>query len=297
MSNHLTVQDTADKIAGKIDKDVTKSLALTNSSGGLNLKNIDQVMELAKMMAVSGVAVRKHLRNNPGVCLAVAIQAFEWEMSPYAVANKSYAVNDQLAFEAQLIHAVILRRAPIKGRPKTTYKGDGQDRSICISVETTDGQVLEYESPKLEDIAVKNSPLWKADPDQQQHYYGMRAMARRHFPDVILGIYSRDELEDAKDITPNQPQGSGLAARLNQRQNIPQSNGGFNPDAVAAETGDAVASEASDETDLLRENARKTALNGGPRELPPVYDDGSDEAETWFAAYDEAAKEGGSENG
>lgn len=290
MNNHLATTDTATRIAGKIDKDITKNLTLTNSSGGINLQTLDQVMELAKMMAVSGVAVRKHLRNNPGVCLAIAIQAFEWEMSPYAVANKSYVVNDEIAYEAQLVHAVILRRAPIKERPTATYSGDGETRSICVQVETTDGQTLDYQSPEKGKIKVQNSPLWKADPDQQLHYYAVRALARRHFPDVILGIYTRDELEGAKDITPTQHGGnSGLAARLTSRAQQPD-NSGFQASSVAAELGDDFEEQPSP-LNVAAADGRKAALAGKPREVPQIYEDDDPEVAVWLAAYDKAIGE------
>ncbi len=58
-------------------------------------------------MARAGIA--KHLRDNPGA--AVAMQAFEWDMSPFAVASKSYSVNGVIAYEAQLITAVVNTRS------------------------------------------------------------------------------------------------------------------------------------------------------------------------------------------
>ena len=118
-------------------------------------------------------------------------------MSPFAVANKTYVVNDRLAYEAQLINAVILRRAPIKGRMKIEYTGEGEKRRCKVTATLTDGDRVEYESPEIGKIPVKNSPLWKGDPDQQLFYFASRSMCRRHFPDVILGIYTADELADA----------------------------------------------------------------------------------------------------
>ena len=76
-----------------------------------------------------------------------------------------------------------------------------------------------YRTPKFREIKVKNSPLWTQAADQQLWYYGTRSWARRFVPDVLLGIYSRDELEDegdhtgpdkAKDVTPK----PALAERL-----------------------------------------------------------------------------------
>lgn len=182
----------------------TSSLAV-GRTGNISFSNVAEIVEVARLMSKSQTAVPKHLRENPGACLGVALQASEWEMSPFAVANKSYVVNDRIAYEAQMINAVILRRAPIKGRFKISYSGEGDNRKCKVSAALTDGDTVEYESPALCKIPVKNSPLWKGDPDQQLFYYSSRAMCRRHFPDVILGVYSPDEmeLETERDITPS----------------------------------------------------------------------------------------------
>lgn len=64
-----------------------------------------------EVMARAGIALPKHLRDNPGACMAVAMQAFEWDMSPFAVASKSYSFNGVIAYEAQLITAVVNTRS------------------------------------------------------------------------------------------------------------------------------------------------------------------------------------------
>ena len=53
--------------------------------------------QLLDFVAIGGVSVPKHLRGNPGACIAVV----QWRLSPCAVANKSYSVNDRLGYEAQ----------------------------------------------------------------------------------------------------------------------------------------------------------------------------------------------------
>lgn len=180
------------------------AMITTGKTGALAFGDAAQLMEFSKMMAIAQVAIPKHLRGSPGACLAVAIQASEWEMSPFAVANKSYCVNDRLAYEAQLINAVILKRAPIRGRFKVEYSGEGQKRKCTVSATLLDGDTVEYESPAIGDIKVQNSPLWKSDPDQQLFYFSSRSMCRRHFPDVILGVYTPDEIHEMpeKDVTP-----------------------------------------------------------------------------------------------
>src|SRR6185437_9747475 len=96
-----------------------------NPTKGLVVESLGQAMELAKLMAISNTAVPKHLRGDPGACLAIAIQGYEWGINPFALANKSYSVKDRLAYESALYHAVVQRRAPIKGRIKQAYVGDG----------------------------------------------------------------------------------------------------------------------------------------------------------------------------
>jgi hypothetical protein len=165
----------------------------------MQVKDVSQAMEVAKMMSISGSAVPPHIRNNPGTCLAVAIQAWEWSMNPFAVANKSYVVNDRLAYEASLYNAVATRRAPIVGRVQMAYSGEGATRRCTVSAtlkESEGGGVVEYTSPLVSQINPKNSPLWKNDPDQQLSYFSVRAFVRRHFPDVMMGVYTVDEMQD-----------------------------------------------------------------------------------------------------
>lgn len=195
MSNELST-----KIESRIDKDATGNLSI-GSGGNLDFANLNQIMEVAKVVAISQCAIPKHLRDNVGACLAICIQASEWRMSPFAVANKSYLVNDRIAFEAQLIAAVILKRAPIVGRIKYTFTGEGGKRKCRVNaVLTNDEGEVEYDSPEFDKIPTKNSPLWKSDPDQQLGYFSVRAMCRRHFPDVILGVYSGEEMAEAIDV-------------------------------------------------------------------------------------------------
>lgn len=212
-SSVLEITPQERKIAERVNPDVTKALAISQTAGGVMFANVEQVTEFAKCLAISKGGVRKHLRGDVGACLAIVVQSIEWGMSPFAVANKSYFVNDQIAFESQLIQAVILKRAPIKGRIRFSFKGQGDQRVCTASATLADGTgEVEYVSPPFGKILPKNSPLWKNDPDQQHCYYSGRALCRRHFPDVLLGVYAEDEFigsqpmhvepEHAKDVTP-----------------------------------------------------------------------------------------------
>jgi len=189
----------SEKIEARINPANTAALTV-GAGGAMNFSNMTDMMEFAKLMSISQVAVPKHLRDNPGACLAVLIQASEWQMSPYSVANKSYSVNDRLAYEAQLVAAVILRRAPIKGRIRYHYEGEAAKRVCTVTCTAIYDEEITHTSPAFGDINPKNSPLWKSDPDQQLFYFASRSMCRRHFPDVLLGIYTEDETRVEKPV-------------------------------------------------------------------------------------------------
>jgi hypothetical protein len=105
------------KIEEKIDRVAAGAMTISDEIGGIKFEHMSEVMEFAKLMSIAGSAVPAHCRGEPGVCLAICIQALEWRMSPFAVANKSYVVENRgdkrIAYESQLIHAVIEARAPL----------------------------------------------------------------------------------------------------------------------------------------------------------------------------------------
>ncbi len=213
------------RIEEKLDRNTLADVAA--STGGVQFRTMTEVMEFAKLVSLSGVAVPPHLRGNPGACLAVCIQAMEWKMSPFAVANKSYVVAnyskdgpiERLSYESQLLHAVIEARAPLKGRLRVDYDGEGDER-ICIVSGTFRGETQPHElrSPPLgkrrpglnEKGYSKGSPLWYSKPDTQQFYDTSRDWARMYCPDILMGLYTPDEIEEyagtpiePKDVSPN----------------------------------------------------------------------------------------------
>lgn len=217
------------EIERRINKDIVSGMRLGGGASGITFGSAVEAMEFAKMMAVSGAAVPAHCRTQPGVCLGIVDDAIRFGISPYALARKSYLVNSTIAYEAQVVAALVLTRGPLKQRPHIGFKGDGPNRQCLITADLTDGSKVEYESPKIGTISPKNSPLWKTDPDQQLSYYSLRAMGRRHFPDVLLGVYDFDEAMTFKDVTPAKTLMQSLAG-------APVQSEGFSPAAVAIET-------------------------------------------------------------
>lgn len=182
--------------------------------------NMGQVMEYAAAMAGAGTMIRAPLRGNVGACLGIIETASRFGIAPFALAAKAYLVNDQIAYEAQAVNAMIYATGYIEGRLKYRFEGSGDDLKVYVTGRIKgEPEELEYESPRKADIKPQNSPLWKNDPQMQIGYYGSRAWCRRHAPDLLMGIYAVDEFErGVVDVTPERSQSPAdrLTASINK---------------------------------------------------------------------------------
>lgn len=186
---------------------------LTVAAGTVLPETMKEVEALAQYMAKAGSAIPWSMQGSPGECMAVIMDAISWRMNPWAVARMRYVTKSKDGnltggYMGQLFQAVMNTRAGLKKRLVPTYDGAGPAMVCRIRAETQDGEVLEYESPRVADIEPKNSPLWKSDPRQQLAYYSIRGFARRYFADLMMGIYDPDEVHEIarmRDITPKDP--------------------------------------------------------------------------------------------
>lgn len=232
------------------------SVGMSTGSTGAKIapQNLAEVVKFAEVMCRADIALPKHLRGNAGACMAVSLQALDWQMNPFAVASKSYSVNGTIAYEAQLIAAVVNTRSGIKGRLKYTYDGEGATLT-CTVTGILDGEEYSYTSPPMGAITTKNSPLWKTDPQQQLGYYSARSWARRYTPEVILGVYDREEAEsfqgadNAKDITPSRPSVMDRLRANTATQEPTSEREGFNASSLHAEPETALTGEIITDTD------------------------------------------------
>lgn len=154
------------------------------------------LMTVATMMAHSGSAIAKHCRNNPGVCMSIAMTAYQNGFNPWLLANDSYVVNDQVAYGGKSIIAMVNNSPKLQGRLRYTFSGDWPNRRLRV-VGRIRGEPEELDvEVKAETITTRNSPNWKQQPDQQLRYYAGRMWARAHMPEVTLGLLAEDEADD-----------------------------------------------------------------------------------------------------
>jgi len=197
-----------------------------------NPTSLEKLQAFAEQMALSRVTLPAHLAGKPADCLAVALQAVQWNMNPYSVAQKTSVVNGGLCYEAQLVNAIVTSSHAVSSRFKYEYGGSwdkyrpgdrtaGSEKGLCVRV----GAVITGEETRtwgewlyLEFIKVRNSPLWTSAPKQQIGYLAVKYWARLYTPDVILGVYTPDEMgvKTERDVTPVSSSTPQSALELNQ---------------------------------------------------------------------------------
>ncbi|MBY4639682.1 recombinase RecT [Gluconacetobacter entanii] len=174
---------------------------------GFAIDGMQGAMSLAKAMA-SARMVPQHLQDSPGDCLMVIEQAMRWQMSPFAVAQATAVVRGKMCFEGKLVAAAIQTSGILEGRLHYTFSGEGASRSVECS-----GHIRGESKPRTVEVtlasAATENQWWKKTPDQMLTYHAARVWARRHTPEVMLGVYSPDEFDDAParetksiDLTP-----------------------------------------------------------------------------------------------
>lgn len=180
--------------------------ATSTSALVLNTESLTSMMRLADVMAKGVATVPKHLAGNSSDCLAVVMQAMQWQMNPYAVAQKTHIVGGTLGYEAQLVNAVVQSSGAISGTLKYEYSGEGTALACRVgAVVRGESHVTWGEWLSASSVTTKNSPLWKTNPKQQLGYLQVKNWARLYCPGAILGVYTQDELETVpaeRDVTP-----------------------------------------------------------------------------------------------
>lgn len=162
----------------------------------MNPGALQALASFAELMSKSLCTVPEHLRGKPSDCMAVAMQAAQWGMNPFAVAQKTHIVSGRLGYEAQLVNAVIQSSGAIIGAPSYEYKGEGPKLECRVGcVLRGEADVTWGEWYCIDQVKVRNSPLWATNPRQQMGYLQLKNWARLYAPGAILGVYTPDELE------------------------------------------------------------------------------------------------------
>lgn len=237
-----------DLVEGNVDKIVDQTARVSIAgTGGIDYASLRDMADAAKLLCAAGEMIPPFFRGNVGAMFANCMRAQELGVSPLTLANWTYAVENKgvtrIAYESQMFHALIEARAPIKERMKVWYEGEGDDLKCFVSAifkgETeprqwppanmADQYTLGKLRPQKNDYGkTKGSPLWDTKPPLQLFYNISRDFARVYFPDVLGGLYGKDEMLDAgfTDVSATAVM-PDLSPKLAERLRISKADEGF----------------------------------------------------------------------
>lgn len=153
-------------------------------------------------------------------CFRVVEQAQRWGLSPFAVMDSASVVHGKLMWEGKLIAAAI--KTSLGVRLSYIYDGEGDTRRVTVSGEV-EGQIATIEGTVKDWKTTGNNSPWEklANRDQMLAYRGARQWARRHAPEVILGVYSPDEFDEGELRNAN-PRKGALEVRDDYKEPEPK---------------------------------------------------------------------------
>lgn len=134
-----------------------------------------------------------------GNCFLITNQALRWGFDPFAVAAETYVVSGKLGFQGKLIAALVNTRANLRTRLKYAFN-DGKGDALEVTII---GHFADEDEPRTVTLSVgqakTSNDIWRSDPHQKLIYSGSIKFARRHCPEIILGVFTDDDLDRMRD--------------------------------------------------------------------------------------------------
>lgn len=168
--------------------------------------------ELAQRMATAlakSTIVPKEYQNNISNALIAVEMAARLHTSPMMVMQNLYVVNGRPAWSSQYIIAMINSSGKYRIELQFEMEGKGDDLSCYAWAEDRSGHKvvgpkITMAMAKAEGWVNRNGSKWQTMPEVMIRYRAASFFGRMYCPDMIMGIYSRDEVvEGDYVIEPN----------------------------------------------------------------------------------------------
>lgn len=185
----------------------------TSRNGALVPASMTEAVRLAEIMSKANL-LPDHLRNKPGDCLLVVMQAQRWGMDAVSVAQCTSVVHGKLCYEGKLVAAALYATGAVEGRLRYEFDGTGPSRSVRVigrvrgvdADQEVTGCIKDWRTYGKDKQGNRVENAWDKMPDDMLVYRGTRQWARRYAPEAMLGVCTPDEIEDvpAQQVTVTQ---------------------------------------------------------------------------------------------
>ena len=176
----------------------------TGNSIFFDEKRFEFAQRVANVFARSTM-VPDHFKGNIGNCLIALNYASRIKADPFLVMQSMYVVHGRPGIEGKLVIALINQN----GRFEPLEFEQDKDGCFAFAKEKKTGKVLKgpkvtWEMVKKEGWLSKNGSKWQSMSDVMFRYRSAAFFARIYCPEVLLGMQTKEELQDTIDLTPQQ---------------------------------------------------------------------------------------------
>lgn len=182
----------------------------TVKTGGLNVfsdaQNFETALRMADCLSKSTV-VPKDYQGNTGNCMIAIEMASRINTSPMMVMQNLYIVNGRPAWSSQWIIAMINSSRRYKTELQFEFGNAKEDGGLSCQAWAEDYAGHRVVGPKItmnmandEGWTQKNGSKWKTMPQVMIQYRAASFFGRMNCPDMIMGIYSQEEVADMVDL-------------------------------------------------------------------------------------------------
>lgn len=195
--NEMVAAGTAQSMAPVATKPAGGTLSVFANAESFNLAT-----RMATALAQSTV-VPKAYQGNVGNCMIAIEMASRINTSPMMVMQNLYIVNGNPAWSSQWIIAMINSSKRYKTELQFEFGHDAADGGLSCKAWAEDYSGHKVEGPKItmkmaneEGWATKSGSKWKTMPEVMIRYRAASFFGRMNCPDMIMGIYSQEEVLD-----------------------------------------------------------------------------------------------------
>lgn len=219
----------------------------------LDSDRFEHMWRVASMFSQSAL-IPDHFRGKPADCFVGLQMAVRLGIDPFMFLQSCYVVHGKPGIEAKMAIALANNSGKLHGPITYEMSGEGDTRACKASAvmkETGEKVSMTVDMKTVKAEGWLKNDKWKNMPDVMFRYRSAMWLIRTHFPEVILGMQSAEELEDVNTIDGPQPQPLRLKpSTLDELTghlegttgNEQQQRQGAKADTAAEETGPAAAS-------------------------------------------------------
>jgi hypothetical protein len=182
----------------------TRSIANTEPSSHGNIQpfsstnSFESAQRMAKALSESTMVPTQYQKNIPNCLIALEI-AYRSQSSILMVMQNLFVIQGKPSWSSQYIIAAL--NASGKFSPLRFKMNEEKTECTAWAIEHKTGETLEgptvsIQMAKDEGWYNKNGSKWKTMPDLMLRYRAAAFFGRLYAPEVLMGIYTKDEVED-----------------------------------------------------------------------------------------------------